>query len=87
MYIDNNGHIALEVTIMEGRQSLTLHWRSFSWWGRDHFTFSFAYKDSQYFVYDDVQPIALQTTRDTWPRIFDAALTLILLWGRERFTF
>jgi len=57
---------------------LTLHWHSFSWWGRERFTFSFAYTGSQYFVYDNLQPIAPQITEDTWPRIFDAPLTLIM---------
>jgi len=34
------------------QESLTLSRRSFWRWGRDLFTFSFAYKGSQYFVYD-----------------------------------
>jgi len=67
---------------MEGQQSLTLRWRSFSWWGREHFTFSFAYKGSQYFVYDYVQPIAHKITQDTWPRIVDTTLTLIFMMGQ-----
>jgi len=57
---------------------LTLRWRSFSWWGRQRFTVSFAYKGSQYFVYDNSQPIAPQTNQNTWPRIIAAPLTLIL---------
>jgi len=82
MYIVNTGHIALQVTIMEGQQLLTLHWRSFSWWGREYFTFSFAYKGSQYFVYDYVQPIVHKITHETWPRIIDAPLTLIFRMGQ-----
>jgi len=73
--------------MMEDQQLLTLRWRPFSWWGREHFTFSFAYKDSQYFVYDYVQPIAAQITQDTWPRIVDAPLTLILMMGQGAFYF
>jgi len=82
MYIDNNGHIALYITIMEGQQSLTLRWRSFSWWGREHSTFSLAYKGSQYFVYDYGQPIAHKITQDTWPRIVNTPLALIFRMGQ-----
>jgi len=60
------------------QESLTLHWRSISWWGRKCFTFSVAYKGSQYFVYDNLQPIAPQISQDTWPRIIGAPLTFIL---------
>jgi len=82
MYIDNNGHIALKLTIMEGQQLLTLRWRSFSWSGREHFTFSFAYRGSQYFVNNYVQPIANKITQDTWPRIVDTPLTHIFMMGQ-----
>jgi len=51
MYIDNNRHIALWLTMMEGQQSLTLcpraFWREFWRWGRKRFTFIFAYNGSQ----------------------------------------
>jgi len=60
------------------QESLTLRWRSFSWWGRVGFTFYFVYKGSKYFVYDYLQPIAHKITQDTGPRIIDAPLTLIL---------
>jgi len=66
------------LTKIYDQESLTLRWRSFSWWGRQCFTFSFAYNGSQYFVYDYLQPIATQITHDTWPRIAEAPLTLIL---------
>jgi len=67
---------------MEGHQSLTLRWHSFSLWGRECFTFSSAYKGIQYFVYNCVQPIAHKITQDTWPRIVDAQLTLIFMMGQ-----
>ena len=67
---------------MEGQQLLILRWCSVSWWGREHFTFSFADKDSQLVVYDYVQPIAYKITHDTWPRIIDASLTLIFMMGQ-----
>ena len=68
---------------MEGQQSLTLRWHTFSWRGREHFTFSVAYKGSQYFVHYYVQPITLQITQDTSPRIVDAPLTLIFMMGQR----
>jgi len=81
MYIDHNGHITQWFTIMGGQQLLTLHWCSFSTWGRVRFTFSFAYQGSQYSVYDYIQPVALQITQDTWPTILDAPLTPIFMMG------
>jgi hypothetical protein len=47
MYRENNRHIALWLTMMEGQQSLTLCWRAFWRWGRKRFTFIFAYTGSQ----------------------------------------
>jgi hypothetical protein len=67
---------------MEDQQSLTLRWRSFSWWGREHLTLPFAYEGSQYFIYDYVQPITHKITQDTWQRIVDAPLTLIFIMGQ-----
>jgi len=81
MYRDNNRHIALWLTIIEGQQSLTLCWRSFWRWGRKRFTFTFAYKGSQQSVYDNVQPVAPQITHDTWPTIVDNPFTLNFMMG------
>jgi len=47
MYIDNIRHIVLWLTMMKGQQLLTLCWRSFWWWSRKRFTFTFAYNASQ----------------------------------------
>jgi len=58
-------------------QSLTLHWRSFSRWGRMCFCCSFAYKRSQWFVYNCWQAVAPNNTQDTGPTIVDTPLTLI----------
>jgi len=82
MYIDHNGHIALWLTMMEGQQSLTLHWQTFSRWGRERFTCSFAYKGSQYFVYDYLQPVAPHITQNIQLTIVDALLTLIFKMGQ-----
>ena len=62
---------------IHNQESLTLHWHSFSWWGREHFTIIFDYKGSEYFVYDYFQPIAHNIIQDTWPRIVDPLLMLI----------
>jgi len=86
MFVDNTRHIVLWLTIMEGQPWLTLHPRSFSCWGREHFTFSFGYKGSQYFVYDYLQPVTHQITQDTWPRIVDAPLTLNLPWVYQQYS-
>jgi hypothetical protein len=82
MYINNNCHITLWLTMMEGQQSLTLCWRSFWRWGRKRFTFIFAYKVSQWSVYDYAQPVAPQNTHDTWPTIVDTLLTHIFMMGQ-----
>jgi len=62
------------------RGSLMHRCRSFSWWGRENCPVSFTYEGSQCFVYDNLQPIAQQITQDTWLRIVDVPLTLILPW-------
>jgi len=82
MYIDHNSHIVLWLTMMEGQQSLKLHWQSFSRWGEEHDVFSFSYNGSQYIVYDCLQPVALQITQDTQPTIVGALLTLIFKIGQ-----
>jgi len=83
MFIDNNSHIAMWLTMMEGQKSLTLYWRSFSRWGRERFTFTFAYKGSQQSVYDNFKPVTPQITQDTQRTIFDAPLMLIFKMGHE----
>jgi hypothetical protein len=47
------------------------------------FTFTFAYKGSQYSVYDNVQPVAPQITHDKRPTIVDTPLMLIFMMGYE----
>jgi len=83
MYIDNNDYIALWLTMMQGQQSLTLHWRSFSRWGREVVTFSFSYIGGQYFIKDWLQPVATQITQDTRPTIVDSPSMLVFRMGQE----
>ena len=60
------------------KEPLTLHWHSFSRWGRKHFIVSFPYIGSQYFVYDNLQLVTPQITHVTCLRIIDAPFTFIL---------
>jgi len=61
-------------------KSLTLRWRSLSWWGREGIAICFAYKGGQGFLCDWLQPIGGGISQDAWPKIVDAPLTLILPW-------
>jgi hypothetical protein len=70
---------------MQDQKSLTLHWRSFSEWGRECVTSSFAYKDRLYRIYECLHPIATQITRDARPKIIDSPLTLICRMGQGAF--
>jgi hypothetical protein len=63
------------------QKSLMLRWRSFSRWGREGIPICFAYKCRQKFLYDWVQPIGGVISKDTWPKIIDASLTLIFMMG------
>jgi len=64
---------------------LTLHWRSFSWWGRGCYPLFLANKGSQYLVYDNVQPIAPPITQGTWLSIVEAPLKLMIMMGQGVF--
>ena len=61
---------------------LMLGWRSCSWWGRQRVASSVAYNGGQYPIYDCLQPIATQITRDARPTIVDALLMLIFRMGQ-----
>jgi len=64
------------------QQSLTLHWRSFWWWGREGITICFAYKGGQKFLYDWLQPIGSVIAQNASPKIVDPLLTLIFKMGQ-----
>jgi hypothetical protein len=66
----------------QDHQSLRLHWRSFSWWGREGIAIRFAYKGRQKWLYDLLQPIGAVISQDAWPKIIDAPLTLIFMMGQ-----
>jgi len=72
---------------MQEHKSLTLLWRSFSRWGRDHVAFSFAYRGCQYFDYVYSLP-----SRVLFPDLLDQKLFTLhwrsfSRWGRVRFAF
>ena len=71
MYIGNNCHITLWLTMMQGQQSLTLSRSLFSRWGREHFAFCFSYEGCQYFIFDGVQSVTPKITQGTRPTIID----------------
>jgi len=80
-----NDQIAFELHDWQDQYSLTLCWRSFSVWGRECVALPFAYKASQYLIYEWSQPIATQITHDARLKMVDASLTLILPWAYPRY--
>jgi hypothetical protein len=64
------------------QKSLTLHWRSFSWWGWEGFAISFAHKGRQNLVYNWVQHIRSGFSQYEWPEIVDSPLMLIFMMGQ-----
>jgi len=80
-----NEHIAFDLPDLQDQKSLTLRWRSTSEWGREREAPSFAYKASQYPIYEWTQPIAKQITNDARPKIVDAPSTLILPWAYPQY--
>jgi len=83
--IYKNNHIAFDLPDLQVHKSLTLRWRSISEWGRECGARSFAYKASQYCMYEWSQPIAKQMTNDARPKIVEAPLTLILSWAYPQY--
>jgi len=76
LIIYRNDHISFELPDLQDQKSLTRCWCSISEWCRERETRSFAYKASQYRIYEWSQPIAMQITNDARPKIVDAMLTL-----------
>jgi len=70
------------LSMIPNQQSLTLRWRSFSWWGREGIAICFAYKGRQKFLSDWLQPIRGVISQDTWPKIVDALFRLIFMMGQ-----
>jgi len=77
MIMDLCDKVSLLLPKMQNHKSLSLHGRSFSSRRREGIAIAFAYKGSQSFLYDCMQPIIHQMTQDARPKTIDAPLTLI----------
>jgi len=80
-------HAPLRLPKLQDLKSLTLIWRSFSWWGRGRVASAFAYKGGQFLSYDYLQPMPALITQDGWPEIIDALLRLISRMGQGAFLY
>jgi len=76
-YMNFCHNATLRLAKMQDQQSLTLHSRSLSGWGREHLSNVFAPKGGQFLIYGCFQPIASWITHDARLKIIDARLTLI----------
>jgi len=88
LIMHSNDQIAPELPDLQDQELLTLRWRSYWEWGRERVALSFAYKSSQYHIYEWPQPMATQINNDARLKIAEAPLTLIFsmgqgAWGRE----
>jgi len=70
---------------MQDQKSLTLRWRSFSSWGREHVACSFAYQGCQYCIYVYSLPSCVYITRLAGPKIIDSPLTHMFKIGQGAF--
>jgi hypothetical protein len=84
-YIDVCDHSPIRLPYMQDQKLLKLCWRSFSEWGKECVTFSFAYKGSLYLIYERLHPIATQMTQDARPQIIGSPLTIIFRMGQGAF--
>jgi len=78
----SNDQIAPELPDLQDQELLTLRWRSYWEWGRERVALSFAYKSSQYHIYEWPQPMATQVNNDARLKIAEAPLTLIFSMGQ-----
>jgi len=83
LFIDADDLAPLGLPKMQDQSSLTYHWCSFSWCGREYAATSLAIKGGQYSVYESLQPFTTPITKDTKPKIVQALLTFIFKMGRE----
>ena len=67
---------------MRDLESVTLIWRSLSWWGRLRVASAFASKGGEYLSHDYLQPMPALITQDARPKIVDALLMLISSMGQ-----
>ena len=84
-YIDVCDHSPIRLPTMQDQKLWTLCWLSFSEWGWECVTFSFAYKCSLYLNYENLHPIATQITQDARPIIIHLPLTVMFRMGQGAF--
>jgi len=78
LIICSNVQITLGSPALQSQILLTLGGLSFSEWGSERVALSFAYKASQYRMYEWLWPIATHITNGARPQIVDTPLLLIL---------
>jgi len=64
LIINRKDHITFDLPDLLDQKSLTLRWRPISEWGREREARTFAYRASQYPIYEWSQPIAKQITNN-----------------------
>jgi hypothetical protein len=83
LFINAYDLVPLRLPKMQDHESLTLHWRSFLWWGREHAVISLAYNGGQCSIYDSLQPLPTQIPNEAKPKIVDALLMPIFMMGQH----
>jgi len=78
-----NNRVSNYLPDLEDLKSLILRGHSFSESGREHITFPFANKGSQYLIYKYLQPILTLINHGSRPDIIDPLLTLIFQMEQE----
>jgi len=79
---DSSNQVTFQLPFLQDIKSLTLHWRSFSGWGREHDGIIFDMEGSQYLGDEWLQPFATEITHDAQPKIVETPLTLIFRMGQ-----
>ena len=87
LVIDCTNHVTIQLPYLQIQKLLTLHWHSFSGWGREHDAIIFGMEGSQYLVSEWLQPFATEVTQDTQPKINDTQLTHIFRMGQWPYGF
>jgi len=83
LVMDSSDRVTFQLQYIHDQKLLTLHWCSFSVWGRERDAIVFDLKGSQYPVYEWLQPIATKVIQDAQPKIVDTPLALIFRMGSD----
>jgi hypothetical protein len=82
LVMDSSDQVTFLLQDIQDKKSLTLHFRIFPGWGREHDSINLDWEASQYLVYESLQPFTPWVTQDTQPKIVDALWTLIFRMGQ-----